>query len=190
MKSSNLLIFSFIVLLLAQVGCSKKPEKIHNPIIDVESKIENKKEIFNFTLKGAIHNKNSATVFKNFKASVVLKDKQAILLSLPFSVPVVLPFSTENNVLIKKTLKENELLPFLNSLGINKDEAIKGIKHKPIKDKSVALKIISYETADILKVLRKKMKVTKNTPSKKDNTNTKSNSKKDNKNNDTKKKGK
>jgi len=160
MTSKKFFRLFIILILLAFSGCIKKPEKVFSPSIkiDVVSEKNDKKYMISFT--GGIKNRNSDTVFMDFKSSIKLVDPDrggSEIIKLYFTLDRILPFST-GIIETRNELSPDQLQSVLTVFGFSREklDADKSISRNFIDQKFFILNIDDYKTEDIVKILKGK----------------------------------
>lgn len=147
-----------IAVCLVAIGCAKVPEKLVTPILKIETAIVDNKEAYKLTLNTGLQNENSGTALLNVKGSIFFKDagsKSPRVMTLPFEVPVILPFDT-GLIDVEKTFAENEIMPLVNLLGSDREkiQAEKVLDRSFMDDSTIGFEITGYEKKDIIELLK------------------------------------
>jgi len=110
---------------------------------------------------GGIKNENNETVFTGVKGTIAFIEPESgkQVLSLPFSLPVILPFDT-GVIDIKKEYSEQEITPLIALLGLNKTELIKekSTSSMFIDEKKVKIATLDYTKKNIISIIKEKVK--------------------------------
>ncbi|MBN1497981.1 MAG: hypothetical protein JXA07_14505 [Spirochaetes bacterium] len=142
-------------------GCARIPEKLISPTLKIEPFVENNAPAYKFMLSSGIQNENSDTVFLNMKGVIFFNGpgkSDDRIFSVPFELPVVLPFDT-GIIEIEKTYPEAEIIPLIRFLGSDKDKlaADRSLERSFGDDKTIGFELTGYEKRDILEVLKDKV---------------------------------
>lgn len=156
--STRSVFIALCVFSLAFIGCAKVPEKLVSPTLKIEPVIKDGKELFRLMVSTGIQNENSSTAFLNMKGTICFKDEGSCVLSVPFQLPVILPFDT-GIIEVDKTYPENEIMPLIILLGSDKEKLIneKVLERSYIEEKNIGLTISGYEKKNILDLLKEKV---------------------------------
>jgi hypothetical protein len=146
-----------VAVCLTAIGCARLPEKLVSPTLKIETTIVDNKEAYRLTLNTGLQNENNGTALLNVKGIVFFRDsasKSPRVMTLPFEVPVILPFDT-GLVDIEKTFSGNEIMPLLNLLGSDREkmQAEKTLERSFMDDGTVGFEITAYDKKDIIKLL-------------------------------------
>jgi hypothetical protein len=157
------LIFLLIVF-FGFTACAKKPETPLSPSvkINIEKKGEEKTYAAYFTC--GLKNENDSTAFINVEGLIEIKDKNNTpVLSVPFKIPVILPFET-GIVQERIELKADQITPVFNLLSISAEKLDSGeeLGNRFIEEKNIAIKKLMLEKKDIIELLRGKLNNEKN----------------------------
>jgi len=92
------------------------------------------------------------------KGTIFFSDAGSRILTLPFAIPIVLPFDT-GIIEVEKVYAENEIMPLVTLLGSDKEklEKDRGIERSFIEDKNIGFELTGYEKKNILDILRDKI---------------------------------
>jgi hypothetical protein len=147
-----------LAVCLAATGCAKLPGKLVSPALKIEPAVVNNTEAYRLILNTGLKNENSNTALLDVKGIVFfLKDgsKSDRVLTLPFVVPVILPFDT-GLIDIEKTFTEKEIVPLVKLLGsdMEKLKSEKVLDHMFMEDKSIGFEITGYAKKDIIDLLK------------------------------------
>ncbi len=152
---------ALIVLLgsgIVFIGCAKMPEKLVSPTLKIEPVIKDNKELFKLSLNTGIQNENSDTAFINMEGTIVFTDAGKRVLTIPFKLPIVLPFDT-GIIEVEKTCTESEITPLLVLLGSDKEKLMndKALERSFIDEKNISFDLTGCEKKNILDVLKDKV---------------------------------
>lgn len=142
-------------------GCARIPEKLISPTLKIEPAVENNASAYKLMLSTGIQNENSDTVFLNMNGVIFFKGPGKSgdrIFSVPFELPVVLPFDT-GIIEIEKTYPEAEIIPLIRLLGSDQDRlaADRSLERSFGDDKTIGFELTGYEKKDILDVLKDKV---------------------------------
>lgn len=162
--SKRITIVAVIVIMASGVilaGCAKLPDKLVSPTLKIESAVKDNKEAYKLMLSTGLQNENSDTALLNVKGNIVFSDNESSgtsILSIPFEIPVILPFDT-GIIEIEKFYTEAEIMPLVNIMGADKEklQTEKGLERSLTDDKNVALELKDYQKKDILDLLKEKV---------------------------------
>ncbi len=140
------------------IGCAKMPEKLVSPTLKIEPVIQDNKELFKLSLSTGIQNENSDTAFVDMKGLIVFKDGKTRVLTVPFHLPIVLPFDT-GIIEAEKTFTESEVMPLVVLLGSDREKLLneKVLERSFIDEKNIGLELTGCEKKNILDVLKDKV---------------------------------
>jgi hypothetical protein len=140
------------------IGCAKIPDKLVTPTLKIESVVQDNREMYKMMLSSGIQNENSAVALINVKGTIFFSDAGTRILTLPFTIPVVLPFDT-GIIEVEKVYTENEIMPLVTLLGSDKEklEKDRGIERSFMEDKNIGFELTGYEKKNILDILRDKL---------------------------------
>jgi hypothetical protein len=161
MKIHTTIAVCVLASLVFMTGCAKVPDKLVSPTLKIEMVVADNKEVFKLTLSTGIQNENSDVALTALKGRIVFYDsgkKGAPVMSLPFELPVILPFET-GIIEIEKTYTENEIMPLVMAMGSDKEKLLadRGLERTFMDDKGIGLELISYNKEDILDILKGKL---------------------------------
>jgi hypothetical protein len=148
-----------IALSILFTGCTKKPEKLISPAARIDISIEENKEMYNLTVSAGITNENHSTAIVDYSAELILKDGNFVnLIQIPIKAKSILPFETFY-IDANKKLNEQEAMKIVDALSLNREELIKTKTASTlfIDEKNITLTGISYNTSDIIDLLKGKV---------------------------------
>ena len=158
--------FSILVcVLLASFGvlngCAKIPEKLDSPTLRIEPVIKDNKELFNLKLNTGIQNENGDTALVSVKGSIVFVDpdsKNARVFSLPFELPIILPFDM-GIIEIDKNFTEGEIMPLVVLMGSDRGKLMRDkiLERSLPDDRNIKLEFTEFKKENILGVLKGKI---------------------------------
>ncbi len=142
-------------------GCAKIPEKLDSPTLKIEPVIINHKEMFNLKLSAGIRNENSGTALVSIKGNIVFADpagKNARVLSVPFNLPIILPFDM-GIIEIDKNFSEGEIMPLVALMGSDREKLMRDkILERSVQDeRDIRLELTEYRKENILGILKGKI---------------------------------
>lgn len=141
-------------------GCTKVPKELLGQGMKIDYSVINSKEVYTINFSGAIRNENRNTVMKNVKGKICIvdSDSKKKLVSMPFSLDVILPMSL-GNIDLKVNLTEEEISPLLNYLNIDRNElASKGATDgQPLNGDQIVIENITFDKQDIIELLQEKL---------------------------------
>jgi hypothetical protein len=129
----------FIIPILLLSACVKAPEQTVAPSVKIDRVESEGKIVYSAMITSGMRNDNPEKALVNVKGSLLISDAQGPVVSMPFSLPVILPFTTERiedkvsldeaqakrlAVIIKKDFSELEKKGNVISLFIS-EEALK-----------------------------------------------------------------
>jgi hypothetical protein len=160
LKKSIFSVAAFIALGIALTGCVKTPKEALGLGMKIDYSVLGGKEIYTVNISGALRNENRSVALKNVngRLNVLDPDSKKILLSMPFSLEVILPMSIGNlDLEIDKT--EEEISPLLDYFGIDRNElAGKGATDgQPLNSSQAVIENITFDKQDIIELLREKI---------------------------------
>jgi hypothetical protein len=158
MKSIKMTLIVILGSGLVCIGCAKMPEKLVSPTLKIEPVVQENKELFKLSLNTGIQNENSDTAFINMKGLIVFNDAGTRVLTVPFNLPIVLPFDT-GIIEAEKTYTESEIMPLVLLLGSDKEKLLgeKVLERSFIDEKNISLELTGCEKKNILMVLKEKL---------------------------------
>lgn len=150
-----ILLSTFGLLFIICSACTKMPEKVKSPSIMISSEIINDNEEYIVRFSGGLENENSNTVLKDLKGTVSILHKDGSLVTLPYDLDKVLPFSM-GIIDTEKKIDKNIVIRLTELFRINQEEFEQTKKTDTIyiDDDKVELNIDSYEKEDIVKLLK------------------------------------
>jgi hypothetical protein len=157
-KLGRMTVLGFLASGLIFIGCAKMPEKLVTPTLKIETVVKDNREMYKMMLSTGIQNENSDVALLNVKGTIFFSDGESRLLTLPFTVPIVLPFDT-GVIEIEKFYTENEIMPLVTLLGSDKEklEKERGIERSFMEDKNIGFDLAGYEKKNILDILKDKL---------------------------------
>lgn len=158
MKSITTAMIAILGAGLVFIGCAKMPEKLVSPTLKIEPAVKDNKELFKLSLSTGIQNENSDTAFVDMKGLIVFKDGGTRVLTVPFHLPIVLPFDT-GIIEAEKTFSESEIMPLVILLGSDKEKLLneKVLERSFIEEKNIGFELTGCEKKNILDVLKDKV---------------------------------
>lgn len=152
-----------IMLLAAAIlcftSCAKTPERVLSPSVKAEvARVAEKSWSIYFT--GGIKNENDGTAFINVEGvALLVSDSGEKLVSIPFKIPVLLPFET-GIIKEKIDIKGDTADKVFTMLSISAEKL--GTPEEPgnrlLEDKNVKLDSINFKKKDIVKLLGEKIR--------------------------------
>jgi hypothetical protein len=157
-KFAKLTVLVLAVSSLILIGCTKLPDKLITPTLKIETIVKDNKEMYKMMLSTGIQNENSNVALLNVKGTIFFSDAGSRILSLPFTIPVMLPFDT-GIIEIEKIYTENEIMPLVALLGSDKEKLQKDkvIERSFMDEKTIGFEFTGYEKKNILDILRDKL---------------------------------
>jgi hypothetical protein len=158
MKFAKTAVVSIVASGLIFAGCAKIPDKLVTPTLKIEPLVKDNKEMYKMMLSTGIQNENSDVAILNVKGTIFFSDTGSRVLTVPFTIPVVLPFDT-GIIEIEKTYAENEIMPLVTLLGSDKEKLLndKVLERSFMDDKTIGFKLTGFEKKNILVVLKEKL---------------------------------
>jgi hypothetical protein len=158
MKFAKTAVSSIVVSGLIFAGCAKMPDKLVTPTLKIEPVVKDNKELYKMMLSTGIQNENSEVAFLNVKGTIFFSDTGSRILTVPFTIPVVLPFDT-GIIEIEKTYAENEIMPLVTLLGSDKEKLLndKALERSFMDDKTIGFELTGFEKKNILDMLKEKL---------------------------------
>lgn len=159
MRKSYLGITLLLTMIVLITSCAKTPEKILSPSIKAEVvQVADKSFVIYFT--GGIKNENDSTAFLNLKGTaLIISDSGEKLLTIPFSIPAVLPFET-GIIKEKIDIKGETAEKIMNMFSVSVEKL--GTPDEPgnrfIEDKNIKLESLKFDTKNIVRLLKEKVK--------------------------------
>ena len=140
------------------IGCAKIPDKLVTPTLKIETVVKDNKEMYKMMLSAGIQNENSDVALINMKGTIFFSDAGSRILTLPFAIPIVLPFDT-GIIEVENVYTEKEIMPLVALLGSDKEKLVKdrGIERSFMEDKNIGFEMTGYEKKNILDILRDKL---------------------------------
>ncbi len=140
------------------IGCAKMPAKLVSPTLKIEPVVKDNKELFKLTLSTGIQNENSDTAFIDMKGLIFFSDAGTHVLTIPFHLPVVLPFDT-GIIEAEKTYSESEIMPLVTLFGSDKEKLLneKVLERSFVDEKNIGFELTGCEKKNILDVLKDKV---------------------------------
>ncbi len=150
-----------LAVCLAATGCAKIPEKLVSPTLKIEPAVVDNKDAYRLTLNTGLQNENNSTALLDVKGSVYFRDagsKTVRVLTLPFEVPVILPFDI-GLIDIEKTFSENEIMPLVKMLGSDRErlQSEKVLERTFMDDTGIGYEITGYTKKDIIDLLKERL---------------------------------
>jgi len=150
-----------LAVCLAATGCAKLPEKLVSPMLKIEPALVDNREMYRLTLNTGLQNENNSTALLDVKGSVYFKaagSKSPRVMTLPFVVPVILPFDT-GLIDIEKTFAENEIMPLVKLLGSDREklQSEKLLERTFMDDSTIGFEINGYAKKDIIDLLKERL---------------------------------
>ena len=147
-----------LALLLALTACAKKPESPLSPSVKIGVEKKGEDKIFAVSFTCGIKNENDSTAFINIDGVIEVKNNGgAIVLTVPFKLPAILPFET-GVVQERIELTADQAAPLLDLLSIKKEQLESGEEqgNRFIEDQNIVIKNLNLEKKDIIELLRSK----------------------------------
>lgn len=169
-----------IIFLIASMmfisGCIKMPEEFQSPSLKIDIIIDKNTELFSLKFSAGVKNENSDVAFLRFKGKVkfvegkesggfiskiiriLTSGNNKPVMELPFEIPEILPFGI-GIIDIEKKFKEEEIMPLVDLLDINREEMVKnkGIEGLYVNEKNIELQVDSYDKECIISLLQGKI---------------------------------
>lgn len=157
-KSMKMALTVILGSALVCIGCAKIPEKLVSPTLKIDPVVKDNKELYKLMVSTGIQNENNDTAFINMSGLIVFKDGGNRVMTVPFNLPIVLPFDT-GIIEAEKTCTESEIMPLVVLLGSDKEKLLneKGLERSFIDEKIIGLELAGYEKKSILNVLKEKV---------------------------------
>jgi len=148
-----------LIMLLGITSCAKKPDIPLSPSVKINIEKKGEEKIFTAYFTCGLKNENDSTAFTNVEGIIEIKNKNnAVVLSIPFKVPAILPFET-GIVQERIELKPEHITPLLDLFSINIDKLDSGEEqgNRFIEEQYISIKKIKLEKKDIIELLRSKI---------------------------------
>lgn len=160
-KYGTMILFCAMAAGLLLAGCAKVPGKLLSPTLRIEPVPGNNTPMYKLMLSTGMQNENDDVVFLNMKGNVFFKDTGktgARVLTVPFELPVLLPFDT-GIIEIEKIYPEAEIMPLVRFLGSDRDKLAseKAMERSFADDDAIGFELTGYEKKNILDVLKDKV---------------------------------
>ena len=142
-------------------GCARVPEKLISPTLKIEPAVVNNAPAYKLMLSTGIQNENSDIVFLSLKGNIFFggsKKSGGRVLTVPFELPVLLPFDT-GIIELENTYSENEIMPLVRLLGSDRDRLAKekSLERSFADDDTIGFELTGYDKKNILDVLEDKV---------------------------------
>jgi len=150
----------FLISGIIFAGCVKIPKELLGQGMKINYSVINNEEVYTINLSGAIRNENRDIAMKNIRAAITIvnPDSKKKLVSIPFSLDIILPMSL-GNIDLKIDQTEKEISPLLDYFNIDRNElAGKGATEgQSLSGDQVVIENMTFEKQDIRKLLQEKL---------------------------------
>lgn len=110
-----------VTLFILLASCAPVPEAPVSPSLEIERTEENGREIYHFVFTAGIRNENNDTLFSDVSGRIVVTGGgKNELFTVPFSLPLILPFDTaivENSF----TRDADDARPILDAFDVDRE---------------------------------------------------------------------
>ncbi|HOO71833.1 MAG TPA: hypothetical protein PK926_08720 [Spirochaetota bacterium] len=155
----NFVVFLLLVL-FSITSCTRVPDKVQSPSLKIDIDYRDGAEVYLVRISAGITNENNSTALGAVKGAINIIDpeKNDRIISFPFSVDMVLPFSV-GIIDAEKRCSKEEIDPVIKLFDIDTDEMVKnkGTDGIYIDENKISLAIDSYEKYDIVTLLEGKL---------------------------------
>lgn len=147
-----------ILCFIAMVGCTRLPEKLYQPTAVFKAEIQDNVTVYTMYVKGIILNEHTERFLKDIRGSIILRNGDVELITIPFEVPALLPLQ-KFTVNAEKSGTDRDMAAVLSFFRISPDQlavsdGVAYTHENPIPPSSVEMKIISYETGNIMDIIK------------------------------------
>ncbi|MCL1910858.1 MAG: hypothetical protein FWG13_01475 [Leptospirales bacterium] len=157
-------IYTFFLMLIFGIafagGCVKIPDELRGQGMKIDYSVIDNKEVYTINFSGAMRNENGDIVMKNIKGEICIvdSDSKKKLVSMPFSLDIILPRDS-GNIDLKIDRTEEEISPLLDYFNIDRNElASKGTTEgRSLNGDQVVIENITFDKQDIIKLLQEKI---------------------------------
>lgn len=149
------LVFLCSLLFIVFSACTKLPEKVESSSVKFSIVMSNNAEEYIVRFSGGLENENSSTVLQAIKGTIVIEGKDGPLVTMPYEVDKVFPFSI-GIIDIEEKVDKNIMIQLAELLSINMDELEQAKESDTIyiDEKKVTLTINSYKKENIVNLLK------------------------------------